>query len=198
MMTEICLVRHGETAWNREARMQGSQDTPLSEVGIRQARIAAAQLAKESWDVIYSSDLSRAKHTAEEANEHLQIPHYVEKGLRERSYGILEGMIRSDIEQMYPGVFSGETNHEIAGLESFESLSQRVKDTIETIARRHPGQRILIFTHGGTINAFLHAITGQKAGKIGNTAITRVRFDNQEWYVDCVNDCSHLTETPVE
>ncbi|WP_018132446.1 histidine phosphatase family protein [Effusibacillus pohliae] len=191
-MTEICLVRHGETLWNRQARLQGSQDIPLSDIGIEQARTAAAHLSKERWDLLYSSDLSRAKHTAECINQRLNVPHYLEPGLRERNYGSLEGMTRDEIEARYPGVLSQPDQHPIPGLETYEALSQRVRETVESIAQRHPGKRILIVTHGGTINAFLHAITGQRAGAIDNTAITRVRYDCGRWLVDCINDCSHL------
>ncbi|MFC4769135.1 histidine phosphatase family protein [Effusibacillus consociatus] len=191
-MTEICLVRHGETLWNRESRLQGSKDVPLSEAGIEQARIAADQLSKETWDVLYSSDLSRAKQTAEHVNEQLKVTHFIEPGLRERNYGILEGMTRAEIDAQYPGALSDPTQHQIPGLETYEELRQRIKKSVESIAKRHDGKRILIVTHGGSINAFLHAITGKRAERIGNTAITRVRFDNARWYVDCINDCSHL------
>ena len=193
-MTEVCLVRHGETLWNREARLQGSQDIPLSDTGIVQARLAADLLSKEAWDLLYSSDLTRAKHTAEHLNERIRVPHYLEPGLRERNYGPLEGMTRPEIDQKYPGILARSQEHQIPGLETYEELRQRVKETIETIARRHPGKRILVVTHGGTINAFLHAITGQRPEGIENTSVTRLRFDNSRWFVDCINDCSHLGE----
>lgn len=194
-MTELCLVRHGETLWNREARLQGSKDIPLSDIGIQQVKMAAERLSKEAWDLIYSSDLSRAKNTAEHLNEQLKIPHYLEPGLRERNYGMLEGMTRDEIDARYPGLLSHTSESTVEGLESYEALSQRVKETVEAIARSHHGKRILIVTHGGTINAFLHAISGSRAERIGNTAITRVLYDNSNWIVNCVNDYSHLGES---
>ncbi|GAX90895.1 histidine phosphatase family protein [Effusibacillus lacus] len=191
-MTEICLVRHGETLWNREARLQGSKDIPLSEVGIAQARIVADQLSKENWDLIYSSDLLRAKRTAEYIGEKINVPHLLDSGLRERNYGLLEGMTRAEIEEQYPGVLTHPHQHQIPGLETFEALSQRVKETMESIANRHFGKKILVVTHGGTINAFLHSVTGQRSDRIENTSITRTRYDRFRWYIDCINDCAHL------
>jgi broad specificity phosphatase PhoE len=103
-------------------------------------------------------------------------------------------MTRSEIDCKFPGLLSHTCEHQIPGLESYEQLGQRVKKTIESIAKRHPGKKILIVTHGGTINAFLHAVTGKREDRIGNTAITRIRYDNEIWYVDCINDCFHLGE----
>lgn len=195
IMTEICLVRHGETLWNREARLQGSQDIPLSDLGIKQARIAAEHLSKEPWDLLYSSDLSRAKRTADYLNERIGVPHYLEPGLRERGYGLLEGMTRGEIESRFPGVLSSPNEHRIPGLESCDALRRRVKETIESIVLRHPGKRILIVTHGGTINAFLYSITGKQTERIENTGLTRIRYKRPNWYVVCINDCSHLSHT---
>lgn len=192
-MTEICLVRHGETLWNREFRLQGAKDIPLSEIGIAQAQAAASRLSKENWDILYSSDLSRAKVTAEHLNLDLGIPHYIEAGLRERNFGPLEGMKREDIEQKYPNVLHHSAGEQvISGVESYEALCQRVQETIKTIACRHVGKKILIVSHGASINAFLHMVTGQRLNRIENTALTRLRYDGKNWYVDCINDCHHL------
>lgn len=196
-MTEVCLVRHGETLWNREFRIQGSQDIPLSKLGIMQARTVAGRLSKETWHFLYSSDLTRAKHTAEQLNELLGLPHHVEPGLRERNFGPLEGMTRTEIEFQYPNLPYPLHDPSIPGVESYESLMQRVKETIESIARRHLGKRVLIVSHGGSINAFLHSVTGQRNNRIENTALTRLRFDGNDWHVECINDHQHLADLSV-
>jgi broad specificity phosphatase PhoE len=162
-----------------------------------QARTVAGRLSKETWHILYSSDLSRAKHTAEHLNEHLGVPHHVEPGLRERNFGPLEGMTRTEIDSQYPNVLHHPHAPSIPGIESYEALMQRVKETIESIARRHFGKRVLIVSHGGTINAFLHSVTGQRNNRIENTAITRLRFDGTDWHVDCINDHQHLADLSV-
>lgn len=193
-VTEVCLVRHGETEWNRQARLQGSMDIPLSDIGIAQAKKAAKRLALEKWDVIFSSNLIRARHTAEHINELVQVDILEDAGLRERMYGTLEGMTRAEIEALYPNLFVNPQMHEVAGLESYEQLSERIRQTVENIAVHHAGKKILIVTHGGAINAFLHAVTGKRADKIGNTSISRAIFNGSDWYIDCINDCTHLED----
>lgn len=191
--TTFCLVRHGETVWNRENRLQGTKDIQLSKIGIEQAKAAAKRLQQDHWDMIVSSDLSRAIDTARIINENLGIDHFVEPRLRERNFGILEGKTRDEIINEYPGAFDPEDHPELPGLENFKKVGIRIRATLEKMARQHPGKEILIVSHGSSINAFLYVITGIRPERIGNTSLTTVTYlGKHKWIVDSVNDTSHL------
>jgi probable phosphoglycerate mutase len=100
--TRICLVRHGETAWNAEGRVQGQTDIPLSAVGHAQARAAASILAQHDFSAIYSSDLLRVRQTAEPAAQRLALQVALDRGLRERHYGIFECLLYTEVKQRFP------------------------------------------------------------------------------------------------
>ena len=100
--TRLCLVRHGETAWNAERRIQGQLDVPLSSTGHAQARATANWLAQEDFAAIYSSDLSRALHTAEAVAHLLRLPIGQQVALRERHYGVLQGLTFDEAERQQP------------------------------------------------------------------------------------------------
>ena len=102
MTTRLCLVRHGETAWNAERRIQGQLDVPLSSTGHAQARATANWLAQEDFAAIYSSDLSRALHTAEAVAHLLRLPIGQQVALRERHYGVLQTLTYAEFEQRHP------------------------------------------------------------------------------------------------
>ncbi|GIM44572.1 phosphoglycerate mutase [Collibacillus ludicampi] len=197
--TEICLVRHGETPWNKETRLQGSQDIALSPLGILQAKTVAERLRNESWHAIYSSDLTRAYDTAKYIRSAvgLSIPHHVDKRLRERHYGTLEGMTRAEILQLYPDFHLPDDEVVIPGVETHADLRQRVYQAIHEVATLHRGKRIIIVSHGGSIHAFLYKITGRLPERIGNTAITRITWEDGKWYTHSINDTSHLENMEI-
>lgn len=198
--TRIILVRHGETIWNRELRLQGSRDIPLSEVGLAQADKVADRLQQERFHNVYSSHLQRAHKTASTIADRLQIPHHVHEDLRERHYGELEGMTREEILGRYPGFWEPGTDlSNVKGLELPEELRERAYRAVREIAERHPGEEIVIVSHGGTINAFLHRISRGELGtginKLGNTSITRVvRDEDGSWQIESVGCTKHLDE----
>ena len=101
-MIELLLIRHGETAWNRERRMQGHIDIPLSDAGLRQAQALGQALAAERPDAIYSSDLGRARATVQPVADAHQMPVVLRESLRERCYGAFEGMTYQEISERYP------------------------------------------------------------------------------------------------
>jgi broad specificity phosphatase PhoE len=147
-VTTLLLVRHGETDWNAEGRLQGHTDRPLNEHGRRQATRLAEELADERIDAVYASDLARARETAEIVAARLGLPVVVDSDLREKNWGSWEGLTSSERDGI-----------EYVG-ESTEEHRARTLDAVRRIAGRHPGQRILVVTHGGSLRRVQAAVLG--------------------------------------
>jgi probable phosphoglycerate mutase len=154
-VTTILLARHGETDWNSERRWQGHADRPLNEVGREQARELAETLTDRAIDVVYSSDLLRAHETALIVGERLGLPVSVDAGLREVDVGDWSGRVHSEIEGLDPDGYRRwrEGGKGWAGGESYEEMGERVVAAVLRLAARHPGETVLIVTHGGSIRA---------------------------------------------
>jgi probable phosphoglycerate mutase len=154
-VTTILLARHGETDWNSERRWQGHADQPLNEVGREQARELAETLAGRSIDVVYSSDLVRAHETALIVAERLGLPVEGDAGLREVDVGDWSGRLVAEIEAADPEAFQLWRQGRKAwnGGESYEEMGERVVGAVLRLAARHPGETVLIVTHGGSIRA---------------------------------------------
>jgi 2,3-bisphosphoglycerate-dependent phosphoglycerate mutase len=154
-VTRICLVRHGETTWNAEGRIQGQLDIPLSDVGVAQARAVAKALAEKSFDAIYASDLTRVKQTAEPTANQLSLTLQVKKALRERHYGIFETLTYSDARARHPEHFARfsarDPEFDFVSGESLLDFSDRAIACFKEILHTHFGGQILIFTHGGVL-----------------------------------------------
>jgi broad specificity phosphatase PhoE len=165
-VTTLLLVRHGETDWNAEGRLQGHTDRPLNDDGRRQAKDLADRLARdEPIDAIYASDLSRAKETAEILGERLGHPVVIDPDLREKNWGNWEGLTgdeRAAIE------FVGESTQE---------HRDRVLRAVRRIVERHPGQRIVVVTHGGSLRRIQAAVNGVADPVIDNCAVWSHTFD---------------------
>lgn len=157
--TTILLIRHGETAWNAERRLQGHLDIPLNPEGERQARLLAAALAREPLDVLVSSDLMRARQTAQAVASLRGMPLHTEPGLRERCYGGFEGLLYSEIEERYPREFAAWQARDVdAALppgancaETFRHFYQRATGAILALGAAHPGKTIALVAHGGVL-----------------------------------------------
>jgi probable phosphoglycerate mutase len=154
-VTTILLARHGETDWNSERRWQGQADRPLNEVGREQARELAETLTDRAIDVVYSSDLLRAHETALIVGKRLGLPVSVDAGLREVDVGDWSGRVHSEIEGLDPDGYRRwrEGGKGWAGGESYEEMGERVVAAVLQLAARHPGETVLIVTHGGSIRA---------------------------------------------
>jgi probable phosphoglycerate mutase len=154
-VTVILLARHGETDWNSERRWQGHADRPLNDVGREQARELAESLADRTIDVVYSSDLLRAHETALIVADRLGLPVDVDPGLREVDVGDWSGRVHSEIEGLDPDGYRRwrEGGKGWAGGESYEEMGERVVAAVLRLAARHPGEAVLIVTHGGSIRA---------------------------------------------
>jgi uncharacterized phosphatase len=151
-MTDLVLVRHGETEWNRIGRVQGRTDIPLNDTGREQARAAGRRLRGQAFDAVVSSPLSRAADTARIIAAELGLgePELVE-ALVERDYGRAEGWTDDDIRDRMDG--------HLVARESREATVARVKPALLAIAERHPGQRVLVVSHGGVIGSLIRDAT---------------------------------------
>jgi broad specificity phosphatase PhoE len=147
-VTTLLLVRHGETDWNADGRLQGQTDRVLSDFGRRQAQELAGELAGEEIDAIYASDLARARQTAEIVAERVGLPVLLDADLREKDWGTWEGLSAVERDRIE---FVGETT---------EEHGQRMLRALRRIAERHPGGRVLVVTHGGSIRRIQSAALG--------------------------------------
>ncbi|HET7566757.1 MAG TPA: histidine phosphatase family protein [Gaiellaceae bacterium] len=155
-MTTLLLVRHGETDWNAEGRLQGHTDTPLNDYGRRQAKQLAEQLAGEPLDAVYASDLARARETAEILGERLGLTVVLDPGLREKNWGSWEGLTGPERDTVE---FEGE---------STEEHRDRILGALRRIAERHPDGRVLVVTHGGSMRRVQTAATGMAMPVVEN------------------------------
>ena len=146
-MTELLLVRHGETDWNAELRWQGHADPPLNARGREQARALAEQLSGERFDAVYTSDLRRARETADEVAARLGIEPVPLADLREVDVGEWSGLTYAEIEARWPGAERWHVG------ETPEAMAERVVAAARRIAAEHPDGRVLLVSHGGPIRA---------------------------------------------
>jgi broad specificity phosphatase PhoE len=168
-VTTILLARHGETDWNREGRWQGWADAPLNDTGRTQARGLAEQLRSTPFDVVYSSDLSRAYETAEIVAATHGVPVIADAGLREIDVGSWSGLTRAELQERFPDGDrpDGETR---------EQHRERVCAAVHGIARSNLGRRILIVTHGGTMRALREHVSDGPHQPIPNCGVIVLEF----------------------
>jgi broad specificity phosphatase PhoE len=163
-MTTLILVRHGETDWNRDGRWQGQADAPLNEYGRDQARALADELTGEQVAVVYASDLSRARETAEIIARRLSRPLEVDPRLREVHVGGWSGLTMDEIDSRYPDDVArwraGDPEHTFDGGETYAEMGERVVTAVEEIAERYPGERVVVVLHGGPIRSVLAHAAG--------------------------------------
>ena len=155
-MTTLLLVRHGETDWNADGRLQGQTDRPLSDFGRRQARKLAGELADEELEAIYASDLVRARETAQIAGERLGLRVVLDPDLREKDWGTWEGLTAVERDQV-----------EFVG-ESTEEHQERILRALRRISERHPTGRVLVVTHGGSMRRVQTAALGMALPVVEN------------------------------
>ncbi|MGQ9724543.1 MAG: histidine phosphatase family protein [Tepidimonas sp.] len=182
-ITRILAIRHGETPWNRDARIQGQIDIPLNETGRWQAERTAAALADEPIDALYASDLRRARQTAEAIARRRGLALQTHPGLRERHFGDFQGRTWVELEQQHPEVVRAlkgrEPDFAPPGGESLLALRARVEATFAELAARHVGGQIVVVAHGGVLDILYRAaarveLQAPRAWAMGNAAIHRV------------------------
>ncbi len=165
-MTTLLLVRHGETDWNAEGKLQGHTDRPLNDYGRRQARALAERLAGEEIEAVYASDLSRARETAEILGAQLGLPVAVDPDLREKNWGNWEGLTADErLRIEYEG-------------ESSEDHRSRTLRAVERIVERHPAGRVVVVTHGGSLRRLQAAVAGVASPVIENCAVWAVAHED--------------------
>jgi probable phosphoglycerate mutase len=200
-MTRVIAVRHGQTEWNVQARIQGQGDSDLTEEGRAQARSIAQRLAREPFDAIVSSDLGRAASTAKAISERTGKPVVLDARLRERHFGVGEGMTYEEVDRAYPGAFARVRNVDpdfvIPGGESRRQFHERVRGAFDSLATAHAGKTIVIVTHGGVLATFfrhVHDIPLDIAHPIAitNASYNMLSFDGGKWSVVTWSDNAHL------
>lgn len=207
-ITRICLVRHGETSWNAERRLQGHVDIPLNPTGESQASAAARALRNRPFDAIYSSDLLRARSTAEAIAREQGGTVQIETGLRERHFGVFQGLTREEADIRWPGEYARVRTREPeavppGGGESLLLFGERVRAAAQRIAQAHPGGTVLIVSHGGCLDALYRMATGQPINTardfpLGNATLNWIEFDQAGWRVACWDDRAHLERSADE
>ncbi len=178
----IYLARHGETEWNRVGRWQGATDIPLSDVGRAQAGDLAAKLRGRGIARVHASSLSRALETAQIVAQRLGLPApAVDERLRERGYGVFEGLTREECAERFPAAWErylAQRRVTPPGGEPRGEVVARVTAAIQKIAGAAgtAAERIVVVSHGGCIRAFIHAIAGFYPPPMENGAVFRLRF----------------------
>lgn len=181
--TRIIAVRHGETAWNVDTRIQGHLDIPLNETGQWQAQQLAQALAGESIDAIYASDLQRAYATAQAVADATGAPITPETGLRERSFGHFQGRTFAEIEAELPEDArrwrKRDPDYVPEGGESLVMLRERIERTVFALAEKHAGEQVLMVAHGGVLDVLYRLATRQeiqapRTWQLSNAAINRL------------------------
>ena len=201
--TRISAIRHGETAWNVDTRLQGDLDIPLNEVGLRQAQhLAQTLVQRETIDAIYASDLSRAHSTAQAIAQAMGQTVTVHAGLRERHFGAFQGRTYAQIETELPehAWHWRKRTPDWAppgGGESLTVLRERVIQTVEALAAAHAGQHIVMVAHGGVLDILYRAaarldLQAPRTWALTNTAVNRLLWTPQGLSLVGWGDTSHL------
>ena len=163
-MTELWLVRHGQTDWNTEFRIQGSLDKPLNATGIEQAHELAQKLADTHFDAIYSSPARRAHQTASAIAQLLGLPIRTDDRLKEINLGLWEGLTWQQVQDRYPEMFAKRRSDPVhfapEGAETYGDLARRMVQAANDIALAHPGERVLVVSHGMSLATLLSKARG--------------------------------------
>jgi probable phosphoglycerate mutase len=202
--TTLFAVRHGETEWNLAGRQQGHLDSPLTETGIEQAHALADSLLGRGIEVIYSSDLGRAAQTAAIIGAKLDLSMTINRRLRERHHGLMQGKTMSEFRDQYPEEFatlaSRDPDYAPPGGESARQRLERSVACCTELAARHPGSRILIVTHGGVLmGLFCHTLgipqSEPRRFSLFNAAVNSFSVCGDSWRLNTWGDISHLRGT---
>jgi len=205
--TRLCLVRHGETSWNRERRLQGQLDTPLNDIGRQQALLVAGRLerlaSEAPFSALYSSDLERTHDTASPIAERLALPIQLTPSLRERHFGQLQGLTPEQASGEYPTLHLAMQqrviDNDLGGGETLLTLAERLRHFLGHMLERHSGGRVIVVTHGGVLDVLRRLATGTPlAGArdfaIPNAALNWISHDGQQWQLDDWADDRHLPQ----
>jgi probable phosphoglycerate mutase len=205
--TRILAIRHGETAWNVDTRIQGHLNIPLNDTGHWQAERLGQALATENIAAIYASDLSRAHETALYVSRASGIPVVAELGLRERGFGDFEGRTFAEIEIALPDQAERWRKRDPAfaptGGESLLQVQERVLATVNRLAKAHPGELIVMVGHGGVMDVLYRAATrldlqAARTWLLGNTAVNRLLWTPEGLSLVGWSDTQHLSDAVLD
>lgn len=205
--TRILAIRHGETLWNVDSRIQGHLDIALNDTGRWQAERLGMALKDESIAAIYASDLSRAHDTALAVSRQTGVPVQAEPGLRERSFGEFEGRTFAEIETELPAQAQRwrqrDPTFTPAGGESLLMLEARVLSVAGRLAAQHPGEQIALFAHGGVMDILYRAATrldlqAARTWALGNTAVNRLLWSPEGFSLVGWADVQHLSDGSLD
>ena len=205
--TRIIAIRHGDTTWNVDTRIQGRLDIPLNATGRQQAARMAQALKDEPIAAVYASDLTRAWETAHYLGQAHGLQVTPEPGLRERGFGDFEGRTFAEIEALLPeqSLRWRKRDPEFApsGGESLVALNQRVLEAAGRLAARHPGELIALVGHGGVMDVLYRAATrlpiqAPRTWTLGNAAINRLLWTPQGFSLVGWADTQHLDDESLD
>ena len=198
--TEIILIRHGETEWNAQQRMQGHSNSELSAVGREQIQALGRWMKNESFDHIYSSDSLRARQTAEAITQHSGHTLQIDQRLREKNLGVFEGLTSEEAKERFPEVYrlfkTAGANYVIDKGESTQQLLDRALQFLEEIRLKHPEKRVVLVSHGGIVRVLIKHTLGLSVCSptrfmIKNTGIFRLVW-KEKWLVTQMGGVLHL------
>jgi probable phosphoglycerate mutase len=207
MNTHICLIRHGETDWNVSKRIQGQTDIPLNETGVRQALAMAFSAAHHHFNVIFSSDLMRAHETAKMLAERRGLEVRTTPQLRERHYGIFQGITAAEGKERYPAAYdcynSRDLDYDFETGESMHTFAARVEAAIADLVRHHANQTIAVISHAGVLDIVRRKATGSPLHTprdfiIPNCALNWFRIDEHGWHLEAWDDHHYLAKVLTE
>lgn len=196
----IILVRHGETAWNAEGRMQGHRDSPLTPTGRAQAAAIAERIARIPVAALYASDLGRARETALPIAERTGLSPQYDERLRERKLGIFEGLTEPEIVARHSTEWTlfreRDPDWVVPGGESARERSERTVSFLEEMAARHHGEAIVAVTHGGVLDGMFRFVVGLSLAVprhfiIPNGALNVIRFEGGRWMLETWGSREH-------
>ncbi|MCU0810986.1 MAG: histidine phosphatase family protein [Thiobacillaceae bacterium] len=207
IQTRICFIRHGETDWNVEKRIQGHTDIELNETGRSQALAMAFNAAHHRFHAIYSSDLARARETAQVLAQREEHEVKLLTQLRERHYGIFQGITAAQGAERHPVAYAHyiarDPDYDFETGENMLAFAARVAEAIDWMVRHHSGQTIAAVSHAGVLDILYRRATGRplhtpRDFKIPNCALNWFHFDGQGWHLESWADRHHLSEVLTE
>ena len=202
-MTEIIIIRHGETEWNKTGRFQGHSDVPLSAEGRAQAAMLGKNLAVDHVDMIYASDLTRAMETAAPLAQRFGLEVISDPQLRELNFGAWEGRNFNDVNAENPNAmknfYTDPEQADIPESEPFPEFQRRIAGRVREIVAQERGKRIVIVSHGASIRILLADLLSMPIRSIWhlsqlNTAVNKIRFEDDGFAaITLMNDTAHLS-----
>lgn len=199
--TRLCLVRHGETEWNTQRRIQGQIDIGLNDHGVRQAEAAGRWLKNAGITALYSSDLKRAWNTAGCIGAALGLVPQPAPELRERRYGIFEGLTYDEAKAKHPAGYAAfearDPDYDFETGESLKAMFQRVSGKLQALAAAHPGESIVVVLHGGVLDIANRFVRGNPLEMprdflIPNAGLNWIAGSDGRWRIDTWGETGHL------